>query len=226
MPFPKISRNEVKAGPARLTPELLRAGAAHLRRDPRLAAVIDRVGPCLLRPRRQIYRSLFRAVLYQQLAGAAAAAIERRVYAAFGGRIPAPETFLRAAPATLQQAGVSRQKVAYLRDLAARFADGELRPHRLARLSDEEVVAAVTVVHGIGEWTAHMLLIFSLGRPDVLPVGDYGVRKGVQQLYRLRGLPERQALERIAAPWRPYRSVAAWYIWRALDGGAPAGGPW
>jgi 3-methyladenine DNA glycosylase/8-oxoguanine DNA glycosylase len=204
----------------RLTPSLLEAGVQHLRRvDARLAAVIDQVGTCTLRPRKQIYRSLFRAVLYQQLAGTAAAAIHRRVCAPFGGKIPAPTDLLRAPDAQLRAAGLSRQKLAYLRDLATAFAEGRLRAGQLARLSDDEVVTAVTTVHGIGEWTAHMLLIFSLGRSDVLPVGDYGVRKGMQRLYRLRSLPKPHTMERIAAPWRPYRSIGSWYIWRSIDGG-------
>jgi DNA-3-methyladenine glycosylase II len=203
----------------RLSPQLIDTGVRHLREaDPRLGAVIERFGACTLRPRRQIYPSLFRSVLYQQLAGNAAAAIERRVKACFGGATPPPGEFMRASTEALRSAGLSRQKLAYLRDLAAHFADGRLDARRLSRLPDEEVIAAVTTVHGIGEWTAHMLLIFSLGRPDVLPVGDYGVRKGVQRLYRLRDLPKPDKMERIAAPWRPYRSIASWYLWRSIDG--------
>ena len=210
---------------SRLTVDALRVGTRHVRAaDPRLAAVIEQVGPCALRPRRQIYRSLFRAVLYQQLAGNAAAAILRRVCEPFGGSIPAPAEFLRVSDAHLRSAGLSRQKLAYLRDLAAAFATGTLRAQRLARLPDDEIVEAVTAVHGIGEWTAHMLLIFSLGRPDVLPVGDYGVRKGMQRLYRLRDLPKPHTMERIATPWRPYRSIGAWYLWRSLEIGVPDGG--
>jgi DNA-3-methyladenine glycosylase II len=206
----------------RLSPEILEAGTRHLRSaDRRLTAVIDRVGPCALRPRKGIYQALFHSVLYQQLAGNAAAAIERRVKAHFGGVVPTPEDFLQGDPDALRSAGLSRQKLAYLRDLAAHFADGRLRAQRLARMPDDELIAAVTTVHGIGEWTAHMLLIFSLGRPDVLPVGDYGVRKGMQQLYRLRELPKPQKMERVAAPWRPYRSIASWYLWRSLDVGPP-----
>jgi 3-methyladenine DNA glycosylase/8-oxoguanine DNA glycosylase len=196
------------------------AGVQHLRRvDVRLAAVIERAGPCMLRPRRQIYRALFRAVLHQQLAGKAAATIQRRVCAPFGGKIPSPSNLLQAPDEQLRAAGLSRQKLSYLRDLAAAFAEGRLRAQQLARLSDDEVVAAVTTVHGIGEWTAHMLLIFSLGRPDVLPVGDYGVRKGMQRLYGLRSLPKPQTMERIANPWRPYRTIGSWYLWRSIDGG-------
>ena len=206
----------------RITPEMLESAATHLRTaDPRLGGVIQEVGSCTLRPRGQIYRSLFRAVLYQQLAGPAAAAIERRVKASFGGTIPPPPEFLRARAAVLRRAGLSPQKLAYLRDLSAHFADGRLRAQRLARLPDDELIETVTAVRGIGVWTAHMLLIFSLGRPDVLPVGDYGVRKGMQRLYRLRSLPEAPAMERIAAAWRPYRSVGTWYIWRSLDSTLP-----
>jgi DNA-3-methyladenine glycosylase II len=125
--------------------------------------------------------------------------------------------FLRADTDALRAAGLSRQKLAYLRDLAAHFADGRLDARRLARLPDDDLVTAVTAVHGVGVWTAHMLMIFSLGRLDVLPVGDYGVRKGMQRLYRLRELPKAAKMERIGAPWRPYRSIASWYLWRSLD---------
>ena len=213
----------MSTAPLKLTAEELHTAALHLRgADPRLAAIIERAGPCELRPRPGIYRSLFRAVLYQQLAGNAAAAIMRRVCEPFGGAVPAPADFLRVPDAQLRAAGLSRQKLAYLRDLAAAFSDGRLSPHRLARLADDDVVTAVTTVHGIGQWTAHMLLIFSLARPDVLPVGDYGVRKAMQQTYRLRELPKPHTMERIARPWRPYRSVAAWYLWRALDTATPS----
>ena len=203
---------------ARLTPQLVAEGLAHLRNaDARLGTVIARLGPCAMRPRRQIYPSLFRSILYQQLAGPAATAIHERVCARFGGVTPPPADFLRARTDVLRRAGLSRQKLAYLRDLAAHFADGRLQAHRLARLSDADLIDAVTAVHGVGEWTAHMLMIFSLGRPDVLPVGDYGVRKGMQRIYRLRELPKPPTMERIAAPWRPYRSIASWYLWRVLD---------
>jgi len=205
--------------PVRLSAAQLKAGTAHLRRvDARLRALIGRVGACTMRPRGRIYESLFRSVLYQQLAGNAAAAIEGRVHACFGGETPAPKVFLQADTDALRAAGLSRQKLAYLRDLAAHFADGRLDARRLAHLSDDDLIAAVTTVHGVGVWTAHMLMIFSLGRPDVLPVGDYGVRKGMQRLYRLRELPKPHTMERIAAPWQPYRTIASWYLWRNLDG--------
>lgn len=202
-----------------LTPARRAAAVRHLRAaDERLARVIVSVGPCRLTVRESdIYRSLFRAVLYQQLAGNAAAAIEARVRALFGGQVPAPERFLSIPVGSLRAAGLSRQKSAYLFDLAKHFADGRLSARHLRGLPDDELITAVTAVKGIGEWTAHMLLLFGLGRPDVLPVGDYGVRKAAQQLYGLRALPDRRTLTDLGEPWRPYRSVASWYLWRSLD---------
>jgi DNA-3-methyladenine glycosylase II len=199
----------------RLDGELLRRACRHLRRhDARLGAVIASVGPCRLRPVGDPYRALIRSVIYQQLAGAAANAIAGRLRGRFGGRFPRPERLLAACPAELREIGLSRQKAATLRAVAAAFADGSLCNRRLRRMDDAAVVEAVTRIKGIGEWTAHMLLIFSLGSPDVLPVGDYGVRKGVMKLYDLPALPARAELEAVAEPWRPYRSVASWYLWR------------
>jgi len=203
---------------ARLDPEdLARAARTLRRRDPVLGRVIRRVGPPALRHRGPVYRSLLRAILFQQLAGSAARAIERRFVARFDGRYPPPEALLAARADALRRAGLSRQKIAAMRAVASAFAAGEVRPRRLPHMSDEEVVEVLTRIRGIGEWTAHMTLMFSLGRPDVLPVGDYGIRKGMQRLYGLPDLPRPPEMERIAAPWRPYRTVASWYLWRHLD---------
>jgi DNA-3-methyladenine glycosylase II len=203
---------------ARLDPQQAeRARRALARRDPVLGAVIRRVGPCGLSPQGDPYRFLVRAVVFQQLAGAAARAILGRVQSHFGGRIPAPERLAAARDPELRALGLSRQKIAAIRSIAEAFARREIDPRRLHRLDDEGVVEALTRLRGVGEWTAHMVLMSSLGRPDVLPVGDYGVRKGVAALYRLRDLPKRAELEEIAAPWRPWRSVASWYVWRSLD---------
>lgn len=202
----------------RIGPELLeRARRSLARRDRRFAPLIRRVGPCGLRRRGSPYRYLVRAILYQQLAGAAARAVEARLRDAFGGRLPAPAELAAASPVLLRSVGLSRQKAAALRAVATAFLDGTVRPRALLAMSDEEVVASVTRIRGVGEWTAHMLLMFSLGRPDVLPVGDYGVRKGARLLYALEELPDRRELERLAQPWRPYRSVASWYLWRAAE---------
>ena len=201
-----------------MAPELLaRAQRTLRRRDPVLAGVIRRVGAPEIRLRGAPHPALLRSILFQQLAGSAALAIERRFKAAFGGRYPAPDALLAARTAKLRAAGLSRQKIAAMRAVARAFRDGDVRPRQFPSMEDEAVVEAVTRIHGVGEWTAHMLLMFSLGRPDVLPVGDYGIRKGVQDLYGLAELPKPAELERIAEPWRPYRTVASWYIWRHLD---------
>lgn len=213
--------------PPAYDPGLLdRARRSLSRRDPALRALIRRVGPCELRTRHDPYRGLLRSVLFQQLAGAAARAIEARFVAPHGGRYPKPERLLALRDGELRAAGLSRQKIASLRSIAAAFAPGgELSSRRLARMDDDAVVAAVTQVRGVGEWTAHMLLMFSLARPDVLPVGDYGVRKAAMTLYDLRELPKRAELEALAEPWRPYRSVASWYLWRAADAQGPDPAP-
>ncbi|RIK96860.1 MAG: DNA-3-methyladenine glycosylase 2 family protein [Proteobacteria bacterium] len=204
--------------PERIDPILLeRARSTLARRDKVLGAVIRRVGPCPLVPRGDPYRYLVRSILFQQITGHAARAIEGRLKASFGGRIPAPAVLERAPEATLRAAGLSRQKIASLRAIASAFGDGRLVNRRLARWDDAAVIEAVTQVRGVGEWTAHMLLLFSLGRPDVLPVGDYGVRKAARDLYGLAELPKPRELEAIAEPWRPYRSVASWYLWRSTE---------
>jgi len=209
----------------RIDPELLeRARRSLRRRDPALGAVIRRVGPCGLEVSGDPYRMLVRSVVYQQLAGSAAGAILGRVKARFGGRIPRPERLLAATDAELRSDGLSRQKIAALRAIAEAFDAGQVNGRSLHRLPDADVIEAVTQIHGVGEWTAHMLLMFSLGRPDVLPVGDYGVRKGAQRLYGLDELPGRTDLEALAGPWRPYRSVASWYLWRATEVIPPDGG--
>lgn len=198
-----------------------RARKALMRRDPKLGAVIRRVGPCALERRGDPYRMLLRSVIYQQLAGAAARTIDARLRAPWRGRYPMPAVLIAAPDAQLRAAGLSRQKIKAVRSVAEAFAAGDVTNRALRRMDDDAVIAAVTKIHGIGAWTAHMLLMFSLGRPDVLPVGDYGVRKGAMQLYRLRELPKPKELEALAEPWRPYRSIAAWYLWRVADTIAP-----
>ena len=190
------------------------ARRAIARADPRLGAVIRRVGACPLRPAGRPYAYLLRSVLYQQLAGAAAAAIERRFLALYDGRAPEPDVLLATPTLRLRRAGLSRNKILAVRAVAEAFASGQVRARRFWHLDDDAVVEQLVAIRGIGEWTAHMLLMSSLGRPDVLPVGDYGVRKGAQLLYGLDELPKPRALEQIAASWRPWRSVASWYLWR------------
>ena len=179
--------------------------------------MIRAVGPCGLSASGDPYRSLVESIVYQQLAGSAATAILGRLRARFGGRIPRPELLVAATDDELRSAGLSRQKIAAIRAVAAAFADKTLSNRRLHRMDDQSVVDAVTQVRGIGEWTAHMLLMFSLGRPDVLPTGDYGIRKGAQILYGLDDLPKPAELASLGECWRPYRSIGAWYLWAVVD---------
>lgn len=188
-----------------------------LRADPVMKGIVKNVGPFELELRGQPYESLVRGLLYQQLAGAAAAAIERRFLALYGGRQPTPAELLATSPEQLRAAGLSRQKTSYLFSLAEHFANGTLADRALLRASDEDAIELVTQVKGIGRWTADMLLMFCLGRSDVLPVGDLGVRSAMRKAYGLDDLPIPATMEEIAAPWRPYRSAGAWYLWRSTD---------
>jgi DNA-3-methyladenine glycosylase II len=200
------------------------AAVAHLRAaDPVLAELIDRVGP-LADPRRgrpqggEHYAALVRAIVGQQLSVVAARAIYGRLLGLFAGQPPTPEQILAADPVALkEQAGLSRAKVGFLRSLAEHVLSGELELDRIALLPDEQLFAELVAVKGIGQWTADMFLIFQLGRPDVLPVGDLGVRKAAQLLYGLPALPTAVELERIGEPWRPHRSLASLYLWESLD---------
>ena len=188
-----------------------------MRADPIIGRIVKDLGPTDLRRRGTPYQSLFRALLYQQLAGAAAAAIERRLLALFAGRVPEPAELLATSPDTLRSVGLSRQKASYMHSLAEHFAAGAISNRAIGRMADEAVIEHVTQIKGIGRWTADMLLMFSLGRPDVLPVGDLGVQKAVEDLYQLDKLPDPATMTAIAEPWRPYRSVASWYLWRTRD---------
>ena len=198
----------------------MRPAIRHLRRaDPTLAAVIDRIGPCRFRARAEgtHFDAVLRSIVYQQLSGKAAATIHARVLGIYGGRSPFPEELLRTRDARLRAAGLSRQKLTYAKDLARHVVDGSLPIERLHELPDDEIIERLSRVKGIGRWTAQMFLIFRLGRLDVLPDLDLGVRKGIQQAYRLRRLPTPRRVLEIGAPWAPYRTIASWYLWRLLD---------
>jgi 3-methyladenine DNA glycosylase/8-oxoguanine DNA glycosylase len=204
------------------------AAVAHLRgADPTLARIIDSVGPFTLQPRDGSYRMLARAIFFQQLAGPAARAILNRVLAVLDADEESfftPDQFLAGSEEEIRAAGLSRQKLAYLRDLSQKFAAGQLSEGEFADVDDEEVIRRVSSVKGIGRWTGEMFLIFSLGRPDVLPVDDLGVRRAFQQAYGLSELPSPEEMRRIAEPWRPYRSVGTWYMWRSLGVALPEEG--
>jgi DNA-3-methyladenine glycosylase II len=199
-------------------------GIAHLRAaDPVLGAIIDRYGPDGLGERREggqtdHYGALVRAIVGQQLSTRAAAAIYRRLAARFGGRAPTPQEALAEDPEELRAAaGLSRAKVIYLRSLAEHVLDGSLELDALDALSDEDVIAELVAVKGIGVWSAHVFLMFHLERPDILAVGDLGIRRSMMVAYGLSGLPGPAEMEEIAEPWRPYRTLACRYLWRALE---------
>jgi len=193
------------------------AAAAHLRAaDPVLARVIDRVGPIDRRADPDVWQSLVGAIVGQQLSVRAAATIEARVAALGGETFPDARMLLELDEERLRRCGLSRAKTRYVRDLAARWLDGRLPHARLERMADEEVIEALTEVHGVGRWTAEMVLIFSLGRPDVLPVGDLGFREAVRRSYGLDQRPAPAELQALGEPWRPFRSAATLYLWRSL----------
>lgn len=163
------------------------------------------------------FQSLVEAIVYQQLAGSAADAIYGRILKIYNGKFPAPVRLIRTSAERLRSVGLSGKKTEYIYDLARHVHDGSIDLATLDSMGDEQIVEKLTQVRGIGTWTAEMFLIFCLGRPDVLPVGDLGLRRAMLKLYRLRSLPEPEKMKKIAEPWRPYRSVATWYLWKSLD---------
>jgi DNA-3-methyladenine glycosylase II len=189
--------------------------------DPRLAALIARSRPYEITPSASIrpFDALAESIAYQQLNGKAAATIWSRVRALYpSGKWLNPKRILATADDSFRAAGLSRAKIAALKDLAAKTIDGTVpSPRIIAGMSDDEIVTRLTAVRGIGRWTVEMFLLFDLGRPDVWPVGDYGVRKGFAKTFGRRELPTPKQLMKFGEKWRPYRSVAAWYFWRALD---------
>lgn len=200
------------------------AALAHLRDcDPHLAGLIERVGPFALELKAadSLFEAMLRSIVYQQLHGKAAATIHARVLAVLerhGG--PTPEALSRASDGELRGAGLSGNKLLAVRDLAAKCREGVVPTLKEARkLADDELVVRLTEVRGIGPWTVHMLLIFYLGRPDVMPTGDFAIRLGFKRLYRKRKDPTPDAIIKHARRWQPYRSVASWYLWRSLDSG-------
>jgi DNA-3-methyladenine glycosylase II len=195
---------------------------AHLRAsDPRWPPLIARVGPCRLRPQRDRFRLLVRAIIGQQISTKAAASIEARLHALAGTPFE-PAGLLALDEPSLRQAGLSARKAAYVRDLAAAVHHGRLSLSRIGTWNDQAIVERLTEVKGIGRWTAEMFLIFGLNRPDVLPVTDLGIRVALRRYFDLPDLPTPAQCEQLAEPWRPHRTVAMWYLWRHLDTPLPA----
>ena len=195
----------------------MRKAVAHLKKsDPVLSAIIRRIGPCCMEFGPPEFHSLAEAIIYQQLNGKAAITIFKR-FAALAGEPLTPEGILKLSDEQMRSVGLSKQKSSYLKDMAERAARGELDFTRLPKMSDDEVIKHLTQVKGVGVWTAHMFLMFTLRRPNVLPTGDFGVQMAIKMHYKKRKLPKPEQMEKIAKPWEPYRSIACWYLWRSLD---------
>ncbi len=197
----------------------VQTGVAHVRSaDPIMRRLIDAVGPFALRPERtRRFSVLVRSIISQQVSTAAARTIQGRLEAILAPGKLEPEGIARLTEPQLRSVGISRQKASYLLDLAEKTLDGTLRLERIGRLSDEAVINMLTQVKGIGRWTAEMFLIFSLGRLDVLPVDDLGVRTAIKDLYRLEDLPDKNTCLSIGTAWRPFATIGSWYCWRSLD---------
>jgi len=201
------------------TQKLTQAEQHLAKHDKRLARVIAASGPCRIRPHRDHYGELVSNIVGQQLSTKAAYAIWQRVLALFDGQMPSPEQLLKIDDQKLRNAGLSWPKVRYVKDLAEHILDGRLDLAHISTMPNEQLIEQLTAVKGIGEWSAHMFMMFGLGRLDVLPVGDLGIRKAVQKLYKLSALPDGAQIITIANKnsWHPYESVASWYLWQSLD---------
>ena len=195
----------------------MRKAINHLKKSaPVMAAIIETVGPCRMQFGEPTFHSLAESILYQQLNGKAALTIFNRFTDAAGDPLT-PAGILKLTDAQMRAVGLSKQKTGYLRDLSEKTKAGLLEFERLAELSEEDVIAHLTKVKGIGVWTAHMFLMFTLRRPDILPTGDYGVQAAIKKHYKKRKWPKPEVMEKIAKPWAPYRSIACWYLWQSLD---------
>jgi DNA-3-methyladenine glycosylase II len=195
----------------------MRSALGHLKKsDPILAAIIERVGPCRMEFSPPEFHSLAEAIVYQQLNGKAAITIFKR-FTALTGEPVTPQGILKLTDAQLRSVGLSKQKSSYLKDMSERTVRGDLDFSRLHEMTDDEVIKHLTQVKGVGVWTAHMFLMFTLRRPDVLPTGDYGIQAAMKRHYKKRRMPKPEQMEKIAKAWRPYRSVACWYLWRSLE---------
>jgi DNA-3-methyladenine glycosylase II len=199
-----------------------RASVSHLKRvDPVLARVIDAVGPCRIQLRTEgtHFQALTRSIIYQQLSGKAAGTILARFNALFPLNAPTPELVLTMRDEQLRAVGLSRQKIGYIRDLSSKVSSEELPLDAVETMADDDLIAHLVQVKGIGRWTAQMFLMFRLGRRDVLPELDLGIQNAVRRAYRMRKRPTPKRLKKLGAKWSPHSSVAAWYLWRSLENG-------
>jgi len=212
--------SKVSSNSSPFAEELKKAEKALSRRDQKMRALIRRYGPCRIRPHNRHFQTLVGSIISQQLSTKAADTIHGRFVALYSpSRFPKAAQIIQTPDEHLRGTGISFQKIGYIKDLAAKTEDGTLKLARMARMSDEEIIEMLTRVKGIGVWTVHMFLIFSLARMDVLPVGDLGVRRAIQLRYGFDSLPSAEEIERVAEEngWRPYCSIASWYLWRSLE---------
>jgi DNA-3-methyladenine glycosylase II len=196
----------------------MRKAINHLKKaDPVMAAIISKAGPYRMQYREPVFQTLVRSIVYQQLSGKAALTIFNRLAAAAKVNPMTPEAILKLRLQKMRTLGLSKQKIVYIRELARLTRDGDIRFERLPEMEDAAIIETLTRVKGVGVWTVQMFLMFALQRPNVLPVGDLGVRAAMKKAYGLAELPKPQEMERIAAAWHPYRSIASWYLWRSLE---------
>ena len=187
-----------------------------LKKDPKFAVIIKEVGDYNVKITRNRYQSLIEAIVTQQLSGSAANSIMKKFRKLYQSKFPKPIDVAKTTDSKLRSTGLSRMKISYVKGLSKKIESGELNMQKISKLSDDEIISKLTEVRGVGRWTAEMFLIFSLGRLDVLPVGDLGLRKGVQLMFSLKELPKAEQIEQLAQKWRPYRTVATWYLWKSL----------
>ena len=196
----------------------MRKAINHLKKaDPVMAAIIAKTGPYRMQYREPVFQTLVRSIVYQQLSGKAALTIFNRLAEAAKVNPMTPEAILKLRPQKMRTLGLSKQKTVYIRELARLTRDGEVQFERLPEMEDAVIIETLTRVKGVGVWTVHMFLMFALKRPNVLPVGDLGVRAAIKKAYGLSEMPKPQDMERIAAAWHPYCSIASWYLWRSLE---------
>ena len=191
----------------------------HFRKNPRFKPLIKKYGPPDLSPGKNHFQALARSIIHQQVSGKAAQSIYNKFVGLFGykNKFPSPEVVRKTPIKKLRTAGLSGQKASYIHDLAVKFTDGTIEHKTIHKLTNEEVIEHLTQVKGIGEWTAHMFLIFTLNRPDIFPTGDLGIQKGFQIVYGFKSLPSIRTMERLAKHWRAHATAASWYLWRVAD---------
>ena len=188
-----------------------------LKKDPKFAKIIMQIGDYNVKITKNRYQSLVEAIISQQLSGSAANSIIKKFRKLYKSKFPKPGDVIKTSDSKLRTTGLSKMKIIYIKELSKKIESKELNMRKISSQIDEQVIEILSGVKGIGRWTAEMFLIFSLGRLDILPVGDLGLKKGIQSMYSLKELPEEEQIEQLAESWKPYRTVATWYLWKSLQ---------